>query len=558
MASKPPTHKTTLIRLRDVEPTAAGIRDLFDEEALAAIDGHIEPFTADRVTGLAMYGSFRTSAEGRHLLAVTTGAAIPEHENRRSAELVLIAVDGAVYAYGYGEGWRLIPDEKKDRRFGLQFGIRCLDPEQIKEIARRRPGEGGRSDQTCIAGAAPFWQFGISQQVEIINRLAGRSISIPTTHGRLATRPVTVSCSTGITIRLGIRLEDLIADIRAIAQVCATAAPLPELAFVDDVQPIDDPDVNGILDLELDDLLGRLGELPQQLAPSIPESCMERSLAANCFRYQIGSPAGALIADSLELAHIVRRTRVQRRGERVDALRKGRIEMYADAARTEDIGHAPAIAWLEADICYDGKHYFLLDGNWYELGDRYLAAVRRQIIELLSKPSAVTLPPWQLGTEEKDYNKDAADVTGFICMDRDGVQTRLHRRNGVEVCDLVGDHIELVHVKKASSSAPLSQLFQQAVVSTMALRYTPEAVTLFAQKVREKSAGRVTIHPDWRPAKVVFAILLKKGEPLTVETLFPFAQISLLHTVEVLNRHGITVDVIGIDAAVIPGLRSAA
>jgi uncharacterized protein (TIGR04141 family) len=53
---------------------------------------------------------------------------------------------------------------------------------------------------------------------------------------------------------------------------------------------------------------------------------------------------------------------------------------------------------------------------------------------------------------------------------------------------------------------------------------------------------------DFTPKKVVYAILLKKGQELTSETLFPFSQVTLAHAARILRSHQIDVEVVGISA----------
>lgn len=46
---------------------------------------------------------------------------------------------------------------------------------------------------------------------------------------------------------------------------------------------------------------------------------------------------------------------------------------------------------------------------------------------------------------------------------------------------------------------------------------------------------------------MIFTILLKKGTPLTVDTLFPFAQVALVNMADTLRAaYGIDIEVIGI------------
>jgi uncharacterized protein (TIGR04141 family) len=541
MGNRRPTHPTNLHRLIDVPPAIDAIADIIDVEKLDGMKADIDVFDIGGAQALMVYGTVRSEAEGRRLLRITSGRPVPPLENVRSAELLVIVVDGTAYAYSYDQGWRLIPERYKDPRFGLQVAVRCLDPGQIQHLVRRRPGEKGRSDATYIPGAGPLWQYGLSQRAELVQRLAGRTIQLPTTHGRTAKRPATIYGSAGLRLPLGVEGTDLLADIRSLAEV-AERPVHPALEFVDDLVPVHDADLAGVLDLELDELLD---DCDDRLSMVLPESCMEGLLDAVTFTYKIGSVAR--IESGLDLDHVLRRTRVQFPGRRVSALRDGFIGMNRDAAGDDPLCRAAAIKWVEADLRYDDGRYVLIDGRWYELGGRYLTAVRRQVTELLATSSAPALPAWDLSRwDEAAYNAEVGKADGYLTFDRDNVQDRLHRGNGVEICDLLGPGDELIHVKKATRSAPLSHLFQQGLVSAMALKHSPGVLAKFAQKVREKGDGR-RLSDDF-PRKVVFAILLKDGAALTADSLFPFAQISLLHTAEVLGSHGIAVEVVGLTA----------
>lgn len=104
------------------------------------------------------------------------------------------------------------------------------------------------------------------------------------------------------------------------------------------------------------------------------------------------------------------------------------------------------------------------------------------------------------------------------------------------------------HVKRAKGSTPLSHLFSQALVSTQALATSPQARERFAAKVRNLPKGR-DIQADFVPKKVVLAILLKDGEDLTPDTLFPFSQVTLATAArELESRYQIPIEVIGIEA----------
>jgi uncharacterized protein (TIGR04141 family) len=80
-------------------------------------------------------------------------------------------------------------------------------------------------------------------------------------------------------------------------------------------------------------------------------------------------------------------------------------------------------------------------------------------------------------------------------------------------------------VKRAKGSEPLSHLFFQRLISAQSLIYGPSHVLERFTAVVSK-LGRA-LPGDFRPQKVVFAILLEDSEQLTPETLFPFSQAGL-------------------------------
>lgn len=115
-----------------------------------------------------------------------------------------------------------------------------------------------------------------------------------------------------------------------------------------------------------------------------------------------------------------------------------------------------------------------------------------------------------------------------------------------QAADGFTDRHQLVHVKAADRSAPLSHLFGQGLVSIQELILEPEARDGFSARVAEISDGLLTAPPDFTSRTVVFAILFK-GRELTPETLFPFARVALVTAADTLRRdYNVDVEVVGI------------
>jgi uncharacterized protein (TIGR04141 family) len=206
--------------------------------------------------------------------------------------------------------------------------------------------------------------------------------------------------------------------------------------------------------------------------------------------------------------------------------------------------------WISADIALEAHRYFLHEGKWYEIGATHLEAIRNQVADLLSGAPSVLLPPWEPRfTREDEYNKDAVKH-GFTLLDKKELHTTQHPY-GIEACDLVGPNGEFIHVKAPTGSSELSHLFHQALTSYDALRYDPDAREKLSDRV---AAARPGITVSAQPKVVIFAIALKrkaKGQPatyrpLTIDTLFTFSQVSLVHAVRMFELAQVKVEVVDI------------
>ena len=409
------------------------------------------------------------------------------------------------------------------------------------------PG-GGRQDSVLVPGGLPIWCYGLDGYASMVGHIGGVLKHTDLTFCRDGTRRVRINGSAGLDVRLGVLLADLVGDVRAVADVCSRRVPDPLLGSIENIAPFADTAIISRLDADLDEVLGWPNDEAAGFVSSVvPMTQMDRYLSAHSLAVKIGS--ARRLVDQLDLHEFIRRTRLQDPGARLEAMCRGYVRMFADADGTEPLGGSSAINLIEAALSLGPRRFFLLDGTWYEIAASYLTAMRAYVERLLCGIPSLDLPKWGLGSDERRYNEHVQDARpGYICLDRDPVRAGLHREHGFEACDLLGPGNELIHVKRARESSPLSHLFSQVLVSAQALATSSDARALFTAKVRAHPMGS-DLPTDFQPKKVIFAILLKNGEKLTPDTLFPFSQVTLASTArELESRYQIPVEVIGIDA----------
>lgn len=244
---------------------------------------------------------------------------------------------------------------------------------------------------------------------------------------------------------------------------------------------------------------------------------------------------------------------------RVPDLHRLRITMYEDQDQSVPVGpETRGTDWLVAEVESDDVRYYYGQGYWHEIGAWHLETLREELHELLTATIDITIPVWTKGPkltsgpkkgrdshDEDWFNHRVAEQAGYQLFDKKNIVTSFYRGGGLEICDVLGPDCELICVKKATTSAPLSHLFAQAVNAVTALRTDKDV----AKKFRDRIARHNPDHPmvrDIGTLKVVFAILLNEGEEITTDSLFAFSQISLVRSLIKLRTMNTEVRVVAI------------
>lgn len=469
------TYPTTVYRLL-VPPTKDGLVDGLDLPYLREKGFEPEERTVAGVPALLVQGVvLREEAEWCDVVAKLTGQEMALGYSSGGAAL-LLAVDDHVYALTYGTLGRFMIDiEKADPVFGISFAVRALAPAEIRQVRRRVMGTGGRVDRSFVPGGQPIRMYGIDKWSEIVGQVCGRTTNPKLTEYRRTGKPARVEGSNALHIPLGVEPERLIADLREINRVCERESPLADLEFITQIRPVpaSDPRLPVVVD-QLNEQLGQ--EDPRDIALAVPQNLIDEIEQVRSYRIRIPkSGRRPSVHSELDLGALLAHTRQTPPEQRWECLHNGRIFRYADAAGKEEIGSTSAARWLTAQLAHEDSHLLLVEGVWYEIGNRHREFLREEIAQILAASSSIVLPPWPLDEHEGDYNKRAArQDKRLVLLDQKLLRTNQHHR-GIEACDLLGPDGELIHVKRADRSSLLSHLFVQGVVAADALQYDQSA-----------------------------------------------------------------------------------
>ncbi|GGM24481.1 hypothetical protein GCM10012279_48570 [Micromonospora yangpuensis] len=543
---RPDTYLTTVYRL-DTAPTMAGLRRALHHPYLRE-----KGFTATprRVAGrpaLLVDGVVRQPrAEYCDVIARLTGHDIALGHSS-GGSVLLLAVDDRVYALTYGTlGRHMIDPSAIDRGFGIEFAVRALLPDHIRQVRRRVLGASGRVDRSQVPGGQPIRWYTIDKWNELVGQVAGQVDNPRLADCRRTGRPTLVEGSDSLRIRLCTEPDGLLADLREIDRVCRQESPLSDLEFITQLRPLrsDDPRMKELRDA-VDERLGLAN--PPAFGLAVPGPLLGEIEQVRSYRIRIArSRRPATSTTELDLDAVLAHTRRVPDGRRWTGLQAtDSLTLCTDEAGKETITTTPLSRWLTAEVPVGAHRLLLHEGTWYEMGAGHQRFLREEIERLLDRPASLVLPAWPTGMPEKDYNDRVAGVLpGFVPLDRKLLRTAQHR-HGFEACDLLGPDDELIHVKRAKGSSPLSHLFAQGVTSVDALCHQHDARTRFVETVRRQQPGR-SIDESFRPRKVVYGIALDPGRALTVTDLYTFAQVALYHAAKTLRVEGVDVEVVSI------------
>ncbi|MFI7575877.1 DUF6119 family protein [Micromonospora sp. NPDC049497] len=545
----PGTYPTSVYRLR-VPATSDGLRESLNapylrESGFEAVERQVAGAPA-----LLVQGSLpRERAEWCDILAGLTGEDVDLGYSSGGGALFL-AVDECAYALTYGTlGRFMVEQEAIDRTFGVSFVVRALVPSDIRQVRRRVVGANGRVDRSLVPAGQPIRMYGIDKWGEIVGQVCGRTDNPRLTVCRRTGKPARVDGGEALRIHLCVEPDGLLTDLREIERVCQQESPLADLEFITQIRPVpaSDPRVPELIDT-LDQRLALAD--PPDLGVAVPGDLVADIEHVERYRIQIPkSGQGPTLAAELDLAVILSHTNGALEGDRWAGLRNGKVALFADTGGTDEMVSTPVSRWITAEVPVGPSHLLLHEGAWYEIGDQHREFLRQEIAEILARSSDVVLPPWTPDLVNEDaYNRAAASRDPrLVLLDKKLLRTAQHR-HGIEACDLLGPDGELIHVKRASGTSPLSHLFAQGLASVDALRYEEDARTRLIEVVRQQPNGR-NLDPGFRPTKVVYAIALSAGRTVTVDTLFTFAQVALYRAMKSLRNEGVEVEVVGIPPA---------
>jgi uncharacterized protein (TIGR04141 family) len=455
--------------------------------------------------------------------------------NASTSAVLLLRAGGRMFALTFGYGRHLLRPDVMVRDFGLKVVLNTVDPDRLRSVELRVIEDVVINRRTDVSKASSPGSFGLDPGRDILRGVAGQ----PTDRNLYGRQLVG---SDALIANLPVEFADL--DDVAVRLLAAyqDTAYRHRFGWVDHVRQEREPDRIATLDaLLLEAIQGDADPGPYLAPPGLLEwSNVEFGYSRDRGRHL-----------DLDLDDYLANVDIEALD--VPALRKHDVRVYSMGS-TEVRDHWTLYDCLVFETRHDGGSFVLSEGQWFKVDGGLVEEVATKLAAI--PLSTVDLPLARDGEGEPAYNRRAAAdrPNGRALLDADESQVA-SERGPIEICDLMTDRGEFIHVKRKTQSQRLSVLFAQGRISAEVFRQDSQ----FRERVRAKLLGT---HPDIAnliPAahvrfnphafETVYAVVTNRPAGFPINLPF-FSRLNLVRTYEYLSgtlNYRVSVLAIGIE-----------
>jgi uncharacterized protein (TIGR04141 family) len=450
-------------------------------------------------------------------------------KNSQANALLVIKAAKRYFAVSFGNSWQWLDESKIERRFGLIAALNCISDEKIKTVDAQQIDSLARSTRAQISHSSEISSFGLDVARDLMKAVSGRPSSTDIGTNVMGSDALRISCKIAFP-ELGRKCSQLLSLSRK-------ETYREKYSWIDNIEPVKSNADKAKLDAILVQRINS-GET-ERLYLSAPRI---RDLQADDgykfhFDDETQDPRYDLEIDDL-IAGVSGKLPID-----IAFLKKRKIEVFAGGADMPvDSFNIYSALVFEAPI--GDKLYCLIDGEWYKVSEQHVAEVNEQL-KALSK-SLIKLPQAFANEKEGDYNIRASGAISALCLDKKLVVYG-GARSKIEICDILTQQRDFIHVKRSGGSNVLSHLFNQGVVSAQLLlepqfRALCEGISTDGYKL---------IFADDFPAdktKITYGIISKAADKLPGNLPF-FSKQTLVNAVGLLQKYRYRVELLGIKSS---------
>ncbi|GAA0350594.1 hypothetical protein GCM10009092_13740 [Bowmanella denitrificans] len=436
-----------------------------------------------------------------------------------------VRLDENLFVLTFGTGFHLLKNEAIERDFGLRVTLNSVDPDKLRSLDKASYDHNPLNSRTQSSIDLGVFDLDVDSEMDMLYAVTGAS-----------TVPIFGSHVTGrdaLTLVLEVNLNGL----KEILSECLLRykSSLPkDFEWVENIQRVKDKELHEVLDLELDDILGK-GEFKNMWLGEPEIIDWESQVGYSFDLYQKTPRHVVLKIDDL----------VKYFGEKGIPLTSESLKdqsIHINDSEYNSIKKWSAYRCLYAEVSTENEQYILRNGQWYIVNTDFVASVDKYLEGF--DVYDFKFPTYSHDREE-DYNAFvASSFENIELMDKNFVKIG-GPHDKLEFCDLIKDSSEFIHVKYYRSSATLSHLFSQGFVASEAFIGDADFRRRLNDKLPKSSKLSCTdSRPDPSKYKIVYAVATNRDIPKELPF---FSKVTLKNALKTLKTLNFSVSISAIE-----------
>jgi uncharacterized protein (TIGR04141 family) len=427
-------------------------RDALKEEI--TIQTELEFKEEINAEGKVIIGATKQSPSSwRELIQEGVNTPLPDLENASNRAIVFFKIENRIFALVFGYGKHLIKEEAIDTEFGLRTVLNIVDPEKLLSIDKANLDELTVLTRTQTSRKANPETFNIDIIKDLLRGITGEpAAQFNINFGNVITG------SEGIYFIPKVNFKDIPNSLKELKNAYESNKYKTRFGWIDNLKHERDPLIINQLEERLVEDLRNKNNSNIHLAP--PYLIDWESFEG--FSY---TPKGGLQSD-FEIDNFF--------SQKEDILtdlnwdKMLNVYLYFKYGDEEERSSFPLWRCLNYQTEIKKNIYVFALSKWYKVNKTFADEILDYVKQI--EESKLDIIDCERGKNEGDYNIALANSQKYFHLfDKKLVKTDL-TRSEIEVCDVLSDSMEFIHVKFKNSSATLSHLFAQGKISAHSLR----------------------------------------------------------------------------------------
>jgi uncharacterized protein (TIGR04141 family) len=459
--------------------------------------------------------------------------------------ILFVTSDRQLFAFTFGTGRFALDPSSYERDFGLRVTLNAVDPRALRSIDMQTVEELTLSTQRQASRSSGLEVFALDEVRDLLRGVVGQP--------KDPTLAQVLAGSDRLALRARVRLADLPQLCERLQMLYGASTYKETFGFIDQMRRVTEPDLLASLDERLVDALEEPETATLHMAP--PEPIDWEDFGG--YRY-LPIDKDAAVRNDLDVVELID-TFEELRGRPLDLEDlKRRVRVVSLSAATG----LPAHHWslydtVVAELTTGDQRYVLSGGDWFEVSATFAQQTAALVNAIAT--SAIAFPSSPRGEAEAAYLAravpllEAGEGVGFALFDKKLVACE-GAPSQIEVCDLLSELKQFIHVKRKTASATLSHLFAQGTTSATTF-ISDRGFRLVARNELPGGWDAAGMFPEEQPTAsdytVIYAVIARGDAPLGQILPF-FSQVNLTHAAKVLRTMGFTLELAHIEETTAP------